>query len=385
MKALIMTNEYPPFVYGGAGVHVDYLSKNLARFEDVEVRSFKGRARSEGRLVVREGYATDKDEFRDANEAHVKLLSALKTCVNMAAAEVDADVVHCHTWYTFFAGFTAKKLYSKPLVVTMHSLEPLRPWKAQQLGTGGYEMSLWAERTGVQAADTVIAVSKSMKSDVVECYGIPEEKVDVIYNGIDVDEFRHTDSRMAIEKYKIPGPYVLFVGRITEQKGIRYLIEAVDGIDDGTYVVICAGPADTKELSDWLHKAVKNNRRIVLIEEMVGKDELIELYSNAQAFVCPSVYEPFGIINLEAMACKTPVVASRVGGIVEVVDDKVNGFLLPPKDPKAIANAVNGILGSRDLRERLAEAGRDKVEREFSWESIAKKTISLYQDVIKAR
>lgn len=380
-----MTNEYPPFVYGGAGVHVDYLSKNLARFEDVEVRSFKGRARSEGRLVVREGYATDKDEFRDANEAYVKLLSALKTCVNMAAAEVDADVVHCHTWYTFFAGFTAKKLYSKPLVVTMHSLEPLRPWKAQQLGTGGYEMSLWAERTGVQAADRVIAVSKSMKSDVVECYGIPEEKVDVIYNGIDVDEFRHTDSRMAIEKYKIPGPYVLFVGRITEQKGIRYLIEAVDGIDDGTYVVICAGPADTKELSDWLHKAVKNNRRIVLIEEMVGKDELIELYSNAQAFVCPSVYEPFGIINLEAMACKTPVVASRVGGIVEVVDDKVNGFLLPPKDPKAIANAVNGILGSRDLRERLAEAGRDKVEREFSWESIAKKTISLYQDVIKAR
>ena len=220
---------------------------------------------------------------------------------------------------------------------------------------------------------------------MVECYSIPEEKVDVIYNGIDVDEFRHTDSRMAIEKYKIPGPYVLFVGRITEQKGIRYLIEAVDGIDDGTYVVICAGPADTKELSDWLHKAVKNNRRIVLIEEMVGKDELIELYSNAQAFVCPSVYEPFGIINLEAMACKTPVVASRVGGIVEVVDDKVNGFLLPPKDPKAIANAVNGILGSRDLRERLAEAGRDKVEREFSWESIAKKTISLYQDVIKAR
>lgn len=380
-----MTNEYPPFVYGGAGVHVDYLSKNLARFEDVEVRSFKGGARSEGRLVIREGYATDRDEFRKANEAHVKLLSTLKTCVNMAADEVDADIVHCHTWYTFFAGFTAKKLYSKPLVVTMHSLEPLRPWKAQQLGAGGYDMSLWAERTGVQAADRVIAVSKSMKSDVVECYGIPEDRVDVIYNGIDVDEFRHTDSTRAVEKYKIPGPYVLFVGRITEQKGIRYLIEAVDGIDDGTYVVICAGPADTKELSDWLHEAVKHNRRIVLIEEMVGKDELIELYSNAQAFVCPSVYEPFGIINLEAMACKTPVVASRVGGIVEVVDDGLNGFLVSPKDSAAIANAVNGILRSCDLRGRLANAGRDKVEREFSWESIAKKTISLYRDVIKAR
>jgi len=380
-----MTNEYPPFIYGGAGVHADYLSRNLAKFENVEVRSFKGKRKEQERLIVREGYELNiKDSFEKTDQKFLKTLDTIKTCVNMVYEKIDADVIHCHTWYTFFAGFIAKKIYSKPLIVTMHSLEPLRPWKAQQIGSSGYEMSLWIERLGIEAADKVIAVSNSMKVDIMNCYGVPEEKIEVIHNGIDTDEFQYTSSRKTIEKYKITGPYILFVGRLTEQKGIKYLVDAIDKIDENIYVVICAGPADTSELSKWIQAVAANNSRIILIEKMLPKDELNELYSHAQVFVCPSVYEPFGIINLEAMACETVVVASRVGGIAEVVDDEKTGLLVPPKDPIALADAVNRVFKSDELKRNFSKAAKQKIVKEFSWESIAQKTISLYKKVIKS-
>jgi starch synthase len=312
------------------------------------------------------------------------------------------DVVHTHTWYAAMAGFLAKKLYRIPFVLTTHSLEPLRAWKAEQLGSG-YAMSSWMERTAILDADAIIAVSKGTKADILRAYPeVDAAKVHVIYNGIDLAEYQKTAATHALVKYGVDVtlPYVLFVGRITRQKGVVHLVEAVKYLPEGMQVVLCAGAPDTPEIAAEMRGSVETVRaaggNIVWIEKMVTKPEAIELYSNCRVFCCPSVYEPFGIINLEAMACGAPVVASAVGGILEVVVDGETGYLVPFKADPVTGFPVDGDKFARDLARSIAElmadperceqfgqAGRKRVEETFAWEAIAAQTVGLYRTLMK--
>jgi len=381
LSVTLMTNEYPPNVYGGAGVHVDYLSRALAKLMDVEVRCFgEERPPASNGFAVR-AYRPWDLVTRCGDKRLAKALSPLSTDLAMVSDPVTADVVHCHTWYTFMAGFYAKELYGKPLVTTIHSLEPLRPWKEEQLGPA-YKLSRWMERTGVLASDRVIAVSKGMKDDILKCYTIPEDRIRVIHNGIDPDEYKPTPGNDARRRYGIGDDYVLFVGRMSRQKGIVHLLDAVAHLPEDTQVVLCAGAPDTEEIEREVVERAEGKRNVVLIREMVPKDRLIELYTNARVFCCPSVYEPFGIINLEAMACETPVVASAVGGIPEVVVDGETGFLVRPGDPEALAKAINTLLANPELARSFGKAGRRRVEAQFSWDSIARQTRDLYAELV---
>ncbi len=380
MKVVLFTNEYPPNIYGGAGVHVDYLSKFLAALVEVEVRTFGEQNSGEGtnpRAIGFPGW----DMLNHSKMTFAKVLQTLSINLAFNNKPLTADVVHCHTWYTFFAGFLAKILYGVPLVVTMHSLEPLRPWKEEQLGSG-YQLSSWIEKNGVEYADRIIAVSTEMKEDIVKTYQIASEKVEVVHNGIDLDEYHPVRDRDYLDEQEINYPYLLFVGRISRQKGILQLIEAMDQLDR-INLVLCASSPDTPELEKEVREKVNQNPRIKWINEMAPKDKVIQLYSHATAFICPSVYEPFGIINLEAMACKAPVIASRVGGIKEVVVDGETGFLTPPGDPRELAARIRFALDNPELLVKFKENGRQRVERYFSWESIAKRTVDLYQQVSK--
>ena len=311
------------------------------------------------------------------------------------------DVAHTHTWYASMSGFLAKKLYNIPFVLTTHSLEPLRAWKAEQLGSG-YAMSSWIEKTAILDADAVIAVSEGTREDILRAYpAIDPSRIHVIYNGIDLEEYRPTSNTDALDKYGVDKtqPYVLFVGRITRQKGVTHLVEAIQYLPKDTQVVLCAGAPDTPEIAaemrDKVTEARKQNPRIVWIEKMVTKPEAIQLYSNARVFCCPSVYEPFGIINLEAMACHAPVVASATGGIKEVVVDNQTGFLVPfEQDPatsfpihpekfaRDLAARINDLLSDEQKCKRFGEAGRKRVENIFSWTAIADQTIDLYRHLI---
>jgi glycogen synthase len=400
MKALLLTNEYPPNVYGGAGVHVEFLSRDLAKLIDVEVRSFGDQVVDEGRLKVR-GYGLDSSGFT-APENLRPVFGAFARNVAMAATNVDANVVHCHTWYSLLGGITVKLAYGIPLVVTTHSLEPQRPWKREQLG-GGYDASAWVERTAIEMADAVVAVSKGTREDVVRLFDVDPSRVHVIHNGIDLDLYRPASSTTALERHGIDPnkPYVLFVGRITRQKGIVHLARAIPEIDPTAQVVLCAGAPDTPEIAAEMEQAVAEARKarpgVFWIQEMVPRHEAIELYSHAAVFCCPSVYEPFGIINLEAMACGTPVVATATGGILEVVVDGETGLLVPidqaggdsfePIDPARfshdLAIAINRLLADSDLRARMGQAGRRRVEDLFSWEAIARRTIDLYESLTR--
>jgi len=376
----IMSREYPPDIYGGAGVHVDYLSRSLAKIMGVEVRCFgKARPGPEG-VKVRAYEPWDlMDEVGDRRFA--KALGPLSVSLAMMKEPIESDVVHCHTWYTFVAGFYAKKLYGQPLVTTIHSLEPLRPWKEEQLGNA-YRLSSWMERTGVEASDCVIAVSSEMKKDILECYDIAEEKVRVIHNGIDLDEYRHVDTDIARHEYGIWEDYILFVGRMSRQKGIFHLLDAVPSLPEDVQVVLCAGAPDTEEVEREVVKEAAKWRNVRLIREMVPKDKIIELYSHARVFCCPSIYEPFGIINLEAMACETPVVASAVGGITEVVVDGETGLLVEPGQPGELVRALGKILRDEGLARDMGKAGRERVKRFFSWDSIARQTARLYEELV---
>jgi len=309
--------------------------------------------------------------------------------------------VHCHTWYTHFGGILAKKNYRLPLVITVHSLEPLRPWKREQLA-GGYDFSLWVEKTALEMADAIIAVSNETKRDIERLFEVGSNRVHVIYNGIDLDEYRKVDSIEALRRYGIDKkkPYLLFVGRIARQKGIIHLVRAIQFMDAGFQIVLCAGAPDTPEIAEEMKSAVeqakKTRRDIIWIEEMVDKKTVIELYSHAAVFCCPSIYEPFGIINLEAMACETAVVASAVGGIKEVVADGETGFLVPleqmkeapfaPLDPEKfsrdLAARINQLMANPSLREKFGKAGRKRAEEKFSWSAIARQTKALYQSVV---
>jgi len=394
MKALLLTNEYPPNIYGGAGVHVEFLSRELARLMDVEVRCFGDQRVEEGRLRVR-GYP--EPSGMTAPSYLRPVFGAMARDVAWAGTNVDANVVHCHTWYSHLGGILISQGYSIPLVITVHSLEPLRPWKREQLH-GGYDLSCWVEQTALSMADAVIAVSAGTRADILRVTPVRPERVHVIYNGIDTQLYRPVEATAALERFGVdPGkPIVLLVGRITRQKGIVHLARAIPSIDPAAQVVLCAGAPDTPEIAVEMEQAVADAQRqrgnVIWIQEMLPRDEVIQFYSHATVFCCPSIYEPFGIINLEAMACDTPVVASAVGGIPEVVVDGVTGVLVPleqqdqapfePVDPRKfsadLAAAINGLLAEPQLRQRMAKAGRERVERQFSWPAIAGQTAELY-------
>ncbi|MDR1760750.1 MAG: glycogen synthase [Fibrobacter sp.] len=400
MKVALFTNEFPPDIYGGAGVHVQFLSAELQKLCDLEVRAFGTQSHSEAHLNVL-GFSP-VFPVKSEKTGVKKILKPLDINLQWADSISSADAVHCHTWYSHFGGVLASRLLECPLILTTHSLEPHRPWKAEQLGKGGYAMSCWIERTAYETADGVIAVSEQMKRDVIKLYGIPEDRVRVIYNGIDPDFYQPTFDESILVKYGIDPqkPFVLFVGRITRQKGISQLIEAIPMIREGVQVVLCAGAPDTAELAEECRvkiEAVQAKRDGVLwIQEMMQHKELRVLYSHATVFVTPSLYEPFGIINLEAMSCGTPVVGSKVGGIPEIIRDGETGFLVPlearsetdfePARPKefqrALAEKLNLILDDKALAKRMGEASRKRAIDVFSWKSIAKQTLNFYESVL---
>ena len=406
MRIAILTNEYPPHIYGGAGVHVEYLTRELARVEDgnhsIEILCFGDQRLSEGNLTVHGVEPIGSLPYQDPR--HAKFQDTMLRNLEMAGLLKDVDVVHCHTWYTHLAGCLVKQLTGARLVLTTHSLEPHRPWKVEQLGTA-YNASSWVERTAYENADGVIAVSASMREDVRSLYGVPSAKIRVIHNGIDLNQYRPTPDPAVLAKYKIDPdrPFVLFVGRITRQKGIIHLVEAIGSIRPGVQVVLCAGAPDTPEIGREMAERVERARLetenpVVWIPEIVPKAEIISLYTHASLFVCPSVYEPFGIINLEAMACGTPVVASAVGGIIEVVVPGKTGLLVPvdavggadfePKDPARfaldLAEAINKLLDDPDRLKEMGARSRERVEHFFSWTSIARWTMDFYWDLVQA-
>jgi alpha-maltose-1-phosphate synthase len=401
MRVGLMTREYPPNVYGGAGVHVEYLSRELAKKIEVEVHCWGMQSVDEGNLHVRG--AEPWSEITQGPDAKYKTaLEAMSLNLAQTQSLATINIVHTHTWYVSMAGFFAKKLFGIPFVLTTHSLEPLRAWKAEQLGSG-YAMSSWMERTAILDADAVIAVSKGTKDDILRAYPeVDPERIHVIYNGIDLDEYQKTSDTTALTKYGVDPtlPYVLFVGRITRQKGVTHLVDAIRYLPPDTQIVLCAGAPDTPEIASEMREKVEGaralNSKVVWIEKMVTKPEAIQLYSNASVFCCPSVYEPFGIINLEAMACRAPVVASATGGILEVVVDDETGYLVPfdqdpvttfPSNPdkfaRDLAEKISALLADPKKAKRFGEAGRKRVEETFAWSAIADQTIELYRQLMQ--
>ena len=396
MKVLFLTNEYPPHIYGGAGVHVGHLSRELAKTMSVEVRCFGDQRLEDGNLKV-VGFELDTSNFTCPKLLR-SAFGAVRRCVDFNTTNIDADLVHCHTWYTHFGGILAKKNYGVPLVITVHSLEPLRPWKREQLA-GGYDFSLWVEKTALEMADAIIAVSSETKRDIERLFNVDSARVHVIHNGIDLHQYRRVDSTAALKGYGIDPdtPYLLFVGRITRQKGFQHLVRAIQFMDCDFQIVLCAAAPDTpgmaKEMRTAVERAKTQRRGIIWIDEMVDQKTACELYSHAAVFVCPSIYEPFGIINLEAMACETAVVASAVGGIKEVVVDGETGFLVPleqmnespfeaanpEKFARDLAARINQLMKDRQLCERFGKVGRKRAQEKFSWTAIAAKTKALYE------
>ncbi|MCM8534585.1 MAG: glycogen synthase [Lentisphaeraceae bacterium] len=401
MKSLLLTNEFPPHVYGGAGVHVEYLTRELSKLIETEVRCFGDQDSKDEHTSVK---GHDLQNFvSDACPKNLQgLMKTLGQCLSFNMDPIDADVVHCHTWYSHFGGILAKILYGKPLFVTVHSLEPLRPWKREQLG-GGYDMSSWVEKTAMEMADCVIAVSEETAEDVRGLFDVKEENLKVVYNGIDTDQYSKTSDKQTLLDYGVDPdqPVVLFVGRITRQKGIIHLVNAIKHMDPGFQVVLCAGAPDTPEIADEMHDAVnevqKERDGVIWIDDMITKEGAIELYSHAEVFCCPSIYEPFGIINLEAMSCETAVVASAVGGIKEVVVPEETGLLIPveqlheaPYEPvnpeqfsKDLAAGVNRLMADEDLRNTMASNGRKRAQDKFSWTAIAEQIVDLYKEYSK--
>jgi len=397
-----MTREYPPNVYGGAGVHVEYLSRELAKKIEVEVHCWGDQHLDQGNLHVSGAEPWEALEL-GSPEKFDTALAAFSLNLLQIKSLAKIDVIHTHTWYVSMAGFLAKKLFKIPFVLTTHSLEPLRAWKAEQLGSG-YAMSSWMERTAILDADAVIAVSNGTKADILRVYPeLQPGKVHVIYNGIDLAEYDKTSDTSALTKYGVDParPYVLFVGRITRQKGVTHLVEAIRYLPPDTQVVLCAGAPDTSDIAAEMRQKVAQAKathpHVVWIEKMVTKPEVIQLYSHARVFCCPSVYEPFGIINLEAMACHAPVVASATGGILEVVVDGETGYLVPfaadsttgfPSNPdqfaRDLAAKISDLLADPEKCRKLGEAGRKRVEEKFAWSAIADQTIDLYQRLIES-
>jgi starch synthase len=393
----LLTREYPPDVYGGAGVHVEYLARELAKLVEVVVHAWGAdRAEGESGPAVRSYRAWDA---LGGEAPELAALRAMSIDLAMTAGAQGADVVHSHTWYANLAGHLAKLVYGVPHVATVHSLEPLRPWKAEQLG-GGYALSSWCEQTALEAADAVIAVSEGMRRDVLACYpALDPGRVEVVYNGVDADEYAPDPATDVLERHGVdPGrTSVVFVGRITRQKGVAHLLRAALQIDPDAQLVLAAGAPDTPEIAAEVTERMEQVRaergNLIWLQEMLPKPEVIQLLSHATVFVCPSIYEPLGIVNLEAMACEAAVVASAVGGIVEVVDDGVTGRLVPfearddasaePVDPDRFATdfaaAVNVLIADPEGAREMGRAGRRRVVERFSWPAIARETVAVYE------
>jgi starch synthase len=397
----LLTREYPPEVYGGAGVHVEYLARELARLADVTVHCWGAERPAEGpgepKVVAHRAWDALAGESQ-----HLAALQAMSIDLEMAAGVEGSSLVHSHTWYAQFGGHLAKLMYEIPAVCTVHSLEPMRPWKEEQLG-GGYAVSSFCERTALEAADAIVAVSSEMRRDVLTCYpAIDPDRVRVIYNGIDTEEYRPGPGTDVLERYGVDPsrPSVVFVGRITRQKGVTYLCDAALQIDPAAQIVLCAGAPDTPEIGAEIAAKVDRVRtergNVIWLEQMLAKPEVIQLLSHATVFVCPSIYEPLGIVNLEAMACETAVVATRTGGIPEVVDDGVTGLLVPfeprddgsraPVDPERfatdIAGRVNELVGDPARAAEMGRAGRRRAVEHFSWSAIAEQTVELYRSLL---
>lgn len=388
MRIAVLTKEWPPEIYGGAGVHVDELVPQLQKLAEVQVQCF-GAPRSDA--TAHQVPA----ELADANPA----LATLGVDLSMASAVTEVDVVHSHTWYANLAGQLAGLLNDVPHVITAHSLEPLRPWKAEQLG-GGYRISSWVEAESYRQADLIIAVSNGMRNDVLANYPqVDPERVVVVHNGIDTQAYSPVDRPEVLAQHGIDPdrPYLLFVGRITRQKGLPHLLRAARLLDPSAQLVLCASSPDTPELGEEVRQAVAQLRAergddaVIWIEEMLPKEDLVAVYSGARAFVCPSVYEPLGIVNLEAMACDTAVVASDVGGIPEVVVDGQTGLLVHYDADDIdtfeadLAAAMNTLLTDAARAAAMGKAGRERAATEFGWDSIAEKTLAVYQRAIAAR
>jgi len=386
LRIAMLTREYPPEVYGGAGVHVEYLARSLADLVDLTVhcqgadRPDATLTRGDDRPVPPAVAHRPWDKLAAASSA----LQVISTDLAMTAAAGGADVVHSHTWYANLAGHLSSLLYGVPHVMTAHSLEPLRPWKAEQLG-GGYALSSWCERTAIESAAAVIAVSQGMAADIRVSYpAVPADRVHVIYNGIDANQYRPDRGRDVLDRFGIDPaePSVVFVGRVTRRKGLPVLLRAAEWIDPSAQLVLCAGQADTAELQAEVTGLVEHLRAsrsgVIWLPGMLAKSEVIQILSHATVFVCPSEYEPLGIVNLEAMACGAAVVASDVGGISEVVADGETGQLVPPGDERALAAAVNALIANPAMAAEYGARGRKRAVADFSWDKIAAQTADLY-------
>jgi starch synthase len=392
MRVDLITREYPPEVYGGAGVHVEYLARELRKLIDVRVHCMGG-PRDEAGVTA---YAAPAD-LAAANPA----LRTLGTDLAMAAGCEGSDIVHSHTWYANLAGHVAKMLHGVPHVMTAHSLEPLRPWKAEQLG-GGYALSSWAERTAMEGADAVIAVSAGMRDDLLRCYpDVDPGRVHVVHNGIDTEEYRPDLGTHVLEQQGIDPdrPSVVFVGRITRQKGLPHLLRAALSLDPSVQLVLCAGAPDTQEILaevTLLVDALRADRDgVIWVQQMLPKPDVIQILSHASVFACPSIYEPMGIVNLEAMACEIPVVATATGGIPEVVSDGETGLLVPIEQVEDgtgtpleaarfeadIAERISALVADPKRAKIMGEAGRRRAVEQFSWAAVATRTLDLYSSL----
>jgi len=400
LRVALLTREYPPEVYGGAGVHVEYLARDLAALVGVTVHCWgadRAAGPGEPRVVAHRAW-----EALAGDSQHLAALQAMSIDLTMSAGVEGSSLVHSHTWYAQFGGHLAKLMYGIPAVCTVHSLEPMRPWKEEQLG-GGYAVSSFCERVSLEAADAIVAVSSEMRRDVLSCYAqIDPERVRVIYNGIDTEEYAADPGTDALERYGVDPaqPSVVFVGRITRQKGVTYLCDAALEIDPSAQLVLCAGAPDTPEIGAEIAAKVDRVRaergNVIWLEQMLPKPEVIQLLSHATVFVCPSIYEPLGIVNLEAMACETAVVATRTGGIPEVVEDGATGLLVPfeprddgsraPVDPGRfatdIAERVNELVRDPARAAEMGKAGRRRAIEHFSWRAIAEQTVDLYRSLL---
>ncbi|WP_375483851.1 glycogen synthase [uncultured Jatrophihabitans sp.] len=385
MRVAVLSREYPPEVYGGAGVHVEFLVRELRRLVDVDVHCF-GSPRDEPGVRA---YGTPAG-LGEANSA----LRTLGTDLEIAQGVSGADILHSHTWYANLAGVLGAQLHDVPHVLSAHSLEPQRPWKAEQLG-GGYRISSWAERQAYETADAIVAVSYGMRADVLDAYPfVDPAKVHVIHNGIDTELYRPAPSDDALTRHGVDPdrPFAIFVGRITRQKGLAHLLRAAEQFDPDVQLVLCAGAPDTPEIAaetaSAVEKLASSRRGVVWIREMLPRPELAQLLTHAAVFVCPSVYEPLGIVNLEAMACETAVVASAVGGIPEVVADGLTGLLVPYHAVPAeefeagLATAVNAVCSDPVRATAMGLAGRDRAVHEFGWDAIARRTVELYESLV---
>jgi len=399
MKVALLSREYPPEIYGGAGIHVQHLATALAAQVDVEVHCFGAQRLPTPPVEV---FTYQPWEALRGEAPWLAALRAMSVDLRMAAAVEGVDVVHSHTWYANLAGYLAKVLHDFPHVVTVHSLEPKRPWKAEQLGTG-YRLSSLCERMGIEAADAVVAVSQAVAADILACYpAVDPTRIAVIPNAVDPNEFRPDSKTDVLDRYGIDPcrPFVVYFGRVTRQKGIEHLLEAARYLDPSTQLVLRAGSADTPELDRELDEGITALRRqrqgVTWIRELLSRDELVQLLSHATATCCPSVYEPAGIVNLEAMACEAPVVASAVGGIPEIVEHGSTGLLVPfepaspvdpePADPvgfaRDLAAALNELIDHPALARKMGEAGRRRVVEKFSWTAVARRTVALYRTLI---